>query len=69
MLFDEVDKLIEGGKQSIKWMFPYTPNTDAWRAEVVSALAAYSAGEQDFEVVRKAIVDGWAKQYTASQGQ
>ena len=69
VLFDEVDKLIEGGKQSIKWMFPYTPNTDAWRAEVVSALAAYSAGEQDFEVVRKAIVDGWAKQYTASQGQ
>ena len=50
-------------------MFPYTPNPDAWRAEVVSALAAYSAGEQDFEVVRKAIVDGWAKQYTASQGQ
>lgn len=66
LLYDIVDELIADGKQSVKWMFPYTPNTDAWRAEVVSALAAYSAGEQEFEVVRKAIVDGWATQYQAS---
>ncbi len=66
-LYAVLDDMLEEGKTtSVKWMFPYTPNTDAWRAEVVSALAAYSAGTTDWEVVRKAVVDGWAKQYQAS---
>ena len=60
------DMLKKGDTTSVKWLFTYTPNTDAWRAEVVSALAAYSAGTGDWEGVRKAIVDGWAKQYQAS---
>ncbi len=60
------DMLAEGKTTSVKWMFPYTPNTDAWRAEVVSALAAYSAGTGDWDGVKTAIVDGWSKQYQAS---
>ncbi len=60
------DMLAKGDTTSVKWMFPYTPNTDAWRAEVVSALAAYSAGTGDWEAVKTAIVDGWATQYQAS---
>ena len=67
VLYAELDKRLESGKsESVKWMFTYTPNVDAWRAEVVSALAAYSAGTADWEAVRKAMVDGWAKQYQAS---
>lgn len=67
-LYAILDDMLEEGKTtSIQWMFPYTPNTDAWRAEVVSALAAYSAGTGEWEGVRKAIVDGWAKQYQASK--
>ncbi len=60
------EKLAEGTTTSVKWMFPYTPNTDAWRAQVVSALAAYSAGTGDWAAVKSAIVDGWATQYQAS---
>jgi len=60
------ERLAKGDTTSVKWMFPYTPNTDAWRAEVVSALAAYSAGTGDWNAVKTAIVDGWAKQYQAS---
>lgn len=65
-LYDIVDQYLEDGKVSVKWMFPYTPNTDAWRAEVVSALSAYSAGTGGWELVEDAIVDGWSKQYQAS---
>ncbi len=60
------ERLAKGDTTSVKWMFPYTPNTDAWRAEVVSALAAYSAGTGDWNAVKTAIVDGWTKQYQAS---
>ncbi len=67
-LYAILDEMLKEGKTtSVMWMFPYTPNTDAWRAEVVSALAAYSAGTGEWEGVRKAIVDGWAKQYAASK--
>lgn len=66
-LYKALDDLLdEGKKTSVKWMFTYTPNTDAWRAEVVSALAAYSAGTGSWDGVKKAIVDGWATQYNAS---
>lgn len=60
------DMLAKGDTTSVQWMFTYTPNTDAWRAEVVSALAAYSAGTADWNAVKTAIVDGWSKQYQAS---
>ncbi len=66
-LYDIVDQYLEDGKVSVKWMFPYTPNTDAWRAGVVSALSAYSAGTGDWKLVENAIVDGWSKQYQASR--
>lgn len=66
-LYDILNDMLESGDTtSVKWMFPYTPNTDAWRAEVVSALAAYSAGTGDWNGVKTAIVDGWATQYQAS---
>lgn len=45
-----------------------TPNTEAWRADVVDALTAYTIEQTDanYAEVKKAFVDGWAKQYTES---
>ena len=66
-LYAVLDEMLKkGDTTSVKWMFPYTPNTDAWRAQVVSALAAYSAGTGNWDAVKKAIVDGWATQYQAA---
>ena len=60
--------LLAGGKTPISWAFNYTPNVDAWRATVVTALTAYSAGTGDWSEVEKAFVDGWAYEYTVVNG-
>ncbi|MBQ0084000.1 MAG: ABC transporter substrate-binding protein [Clostridiales bacterium] len=58
---------VNEGKYTVTWDFNYTPNVDVWRADLVSALAAYSAGKGDWEGVKKAFVDNWKKQYEASK--
>ena len=60
--------LLAAGKTSISWAFNYTPNVDAWRATVVTALAAYSAGTADWATVVEAFVDGWAYEYSVVNG-
>ena len=60
--------MLAAGKTSISWAFNYTPNVDAWRATVVTALAAYSAGEADWSAVEEAFVDGWAYEYSVVNG-
>ena len=60
--------LLASGKTSISWAFNYTPNVDAWRATVVTALAAYSAGTADWSAVETAFVDGWAYEYSVVNG-
>ena len=60
--------MLANGKTSISWAFNYTPNVDAWRATVVTALAAYSAGTADWAEVEKAFVDGWAYEYSVVNG-
>ena len=60
--------MLAEGKTSISWAFNYTPNVDAWRATVVTALAAYSAGTADWTEVEKAFVDGWAYEYKVVNG-
>ena len=60
--------MLAEGKTSISWAFNYTPNVDAWRATVVTALAAYSAGEADWAEVEKAFVEGWAYEYSVVNG-
>lgn len=63
IMSDYVDK----GNYSVTWAFSSTPNVDTWRANLVDALAAYSAGKGDWKAVEKAFVDGWAEQYTESK--
>ena len=60
--------LLNAGKTPISWAFNYTPNVDAWRATVVTALTAYSAGEAEWTEVEKAFVDGWAYEYSVVNG-
>ena len=62
--------MLAAGKTSISWAFNYTPNVDAWRATVVTALAAYSADatEANWNEVVKAFVEGWAYEYGVVHG-
>ena len=61
--------MLAAGKTSISWAFNYTPNVDAWRATVVTALAAYSAGTAEWSGVVTAFVDGWAYEYGVVNGK
>ena len=61
-------KMLEEGKTSISWAFNYTPNVDAWRATIVTALTAYSAGQAEWATVEEAFVDGSAYEYTMVNG-
>lgn len=56
--------LMSAGKTSVAWSFNATPNVDDWRADVVSALTAYTDGSGDWDAVKTAFVDGWANQWT-----
>ncbi len=60
--------LLAEGKTPISWAFNYTPNVDAWRATVVTALTSYSMGQADWSEVEKAFVDGWAYEYSVVNG-
>ncbi len=62
------NEMLAEGKTSISWAFNYTPNVDSWRATVVTALAAYSAGTADWSEVVTAFVDGWAYEYSVVNG-
>ena len=68
VLYKYIDETIAAGKTNVAWMFTFTPNTEAWRNGVVDALAAYSVDQTDakFDLVKKAMVEGWTKQYDLS---
>ena len=60
---------MSAGKTSVAWSFNATPNVDTWRADVVSALTAYTAGEGSWDDVVTAFVDGWADQWALANEQ
>ncbi len=68
VFFADANRLISEGKYTVTWAFNYTPNVDDWRAGVVSALTAYSAGTGDWEAVENAFVAGWAAEYAKLNG-
>ena len=61
--------LMSAGKTSVAWSFNATPNVDTWRADLVSALTAYTAGEGSWDDVVTAFVDGWADQWALANEQ
>ena len=67
VLCNIMNDYVAEGRYNVSWAFNFTPNVDSWRSNLVSALAAYSAGTGDWEAVRRAFVDGWAEQYKLSK--
>ena len=64
------NQMVADGKYTVTWAFNYTPNVDAWRATVVTALTAYSVDPSDanWATVVEAFVDGWAYEYAMANG-
>ena len=61
-LFVKVDKeLTAAGKTPVSWNFTTMPSEQC-KNDVGSALTAYAAGTGDWEAVKTAFVDGWAKE-------
>ena len=61
-LFVKVDKeMTAAGKTPVAWNFSTMPSEN-WKNGVGSALTAYAAGTGDWEAVKTAFVDGWAKE-------
>jgi raffinose/stachyose/melibiose transport system substrate-binding protein len=57
------------GKTSVAWAFNATPNVDDWRADVVTALTAYTKGTGSWDDVVTAFVDGWADQWKIAHAE
>ena len=61
-LFVKADKeMTAAGKTPVSWNFTTMPS-EQWKNDVGSALTAYAAGTGDWEAVKTAFVDGWAKE-------
>ena len=53
------------GKTPVSWSFTTIPS-ETWKNNVGAALLEYAQGTGDWEAVRTAFVDGWAKEYQAA---
>jgi raffinose/stachyose/melibiose transport system substrate-binding protein len=64
------NQMVADGKYTVTWASNHTPNVDAWRATVVTALTKYSVDPSDanWADVVTAFVDGWAIEYTMANG-
>ena len=60
----------EKGCYNMDWDTNFQPNVNEYRKDLVSALNAYNADQSDanWELVKAAFVDGWAKQYSLIYG-
>ena len=67
VLCNIMNDYVNKGYYNVAWAFNMTPNVDGWRSDLVSALAAYSAGKGDWEAVKTAFVDGWKRHYEAAK--
>ena len=60
--------MVAAGKSPVSWNFPTMPS-EQWKNDVGSALTAYAAkpGDDTWEAVKTAFVDGWAAEYAAKK--
>ena len=56
---------LDEGKIPVSWSFTTIPS-ETWKNNVGAALLEYAQGTGDWEAVRTAFVDGWAKEYQAT---
>ena len=61
------NKYIENGCYKMDWATNFQPNVEQYRADLVAALSEYNADRTDdnWEKVKTAFIDNWAKQYVA----
>ena len=59
------NQYLEEGKTAVGWYFTTMPSEE-WKNGVGSALLEYAQGTGDWEAVKKAFVEGWAKEYQAA---
>jgi raffinose/stachyose/melibiose transport system substrate-binding protein len=62
------NEMVAAGKAPVSWNFPTMPS-EQWKNDVGSALTAYAAkpGDDTWDAVKVAFVDGWAKEYAAKK--
>ena len=62
------NEMVAAGKSPVSWNFPTMPS-EQWKNDVGSALTAYAAkpGDDTWDAVKVAFVDGWAKEYAAKK--
>ncbi|WP_316622892.1 ABC transporter substrate-binding protein [Ruminococcus sp.] len=67
---NDAAKYTADGCYVMDWATNYQPNVDEYRKDLVSALNAYNADQTDanWDLVKTAFVDGWAKQYQTVNG-
>ena len=53
------------GKTPVSWNFPTMPSEE-WKNQVGSAMLEYAQGTGEWDAVKTAFVDGWAKEYKAA---
>ena len=56
-------RYFDEGRYNVNWVFSFTPNVEAWRAALASALTQYCSGGASWDAVKTAFVAGWATQY------
>lgn len=58
------DEYTKAGKTPVSWNFTTMPS-EQWKNDLGSALLEYAQGTGDWDAVKTAFVDGWAKEYAA----
>lgn len=61
-LVTAANEYIDAGKESVAWCFTTMPSEN-WKNGVGSALLEYAQGTGDWDAVKTAFVDDWAKEY------
>jgi len=65
VFLNDASEYFDEGRYNVTWTFSFTPNVEAWRAALASALTQYCSGGS-WDAVETAFVSGWATQYQAA---
>ncbi|MDC7291770.1 ABC transporter substrate-binding protein [Blautia schinkii] len=62
------NEYIAAGKTPVAWNFTTMPSEE-WKNQVGSAMLEYAQGTGEWDAVKTAFVDGWAKEYAAAHAE
>ncbi len=65
-LLNAAARSIEEGKTQVSWNFPTMPS-ETWKDDLGAALLEYAQGTAEWNAVKSAFVDGWAREAGASR--